>query len=196
MTTQRSLRGGKPVHNVSNGLALDGVAIGVLILRIAIGATFLAHGYNHIAPGKFGGTAKWFGGLGMRPARAQALLASVTELGAGALLIVGLLTPVAAGALAGTMAVAFVIAHRKNGFFIFRPGQGWEYVMNLFVACIAIGAMGAGRWSLDDAWGLADWKIASGLFGLWCALAIGVGGAALLLLVCWRPGNSTASAKP
>lgn len=174
----------------------DGFDVGALLLRVVIGATFLAHGYNHIFNGKFASTAKWFGSLGMRPPRFHALLASLTELGAGLLLIFGLVTPVAAGALAGTMAVAFVIAHRKNGFFIFRPGQGWEYVMNLFVACIAIGAMGAGRWSLDHMLGLSDRSFASGLFGLWCALAIGVGGAALLLLICWRPRRPIAADAP
>jgi len=159
--------------------------IGLLLLRIAVGATFVAHGYNHIGSAqKFAGTSGWFAGLGMRPGRAQALLASVTEIGAGLLLIAGLLTPLAAGALAGTMFVAFVVAHRKNGFFIFRPGQGWEYVMNLFVACIALGAMGAGDWSLDHAFGIS---YGATLNGLWIALAIGVGAPALLLAACWRP---------
>ena len=37
------------------------------------------------------------------------------------------------------MVVAGITAHRKNGFFIFRPGQGWEYVMNLAIAAFAVG---------------------------------------------------------
>ena len=164
---------------------MEAFDVGLLLLRLAIGATFIAHGYNHMGTKqKFAGTAKWFSGLGMRFGSAQALLASLTEVGAGVLLILGLLTPLAAGALAGTMFVAFLIAHRSNGFFIFRPGQGWEYVMNLFVACIAVGAMGAGSWSLDDAFGIS---YGAALNGLWIALAIGVGGGALLLLTCWRP---------
>ena len=42
------------------------------------------------------------------------------------------------------MLVALIVNHRKNGFFIFRPGEGWEYLMNLAVACFAIGVHRAG----------------------------------------------------
>ena len=59
------------------------------------------------------------------------------------------------------MLVAGITAHRKNGFFIFRPGQGWEYVMILAVAAFAVGAIGAGEWSIDHALG---WDV-DGLVG-------------------------------
>lgn len=58
--------------------------------------------------------------IGIRPGKAHALLATVTELGAGALLVAGLLTPLAAAGVVGTMAVALIANHRENGFFIFR----------------------------------------------------------------------------
>jgi putative oxidoreductase len=160
--------------------------LALLILRIATGIVILAHGYNHIfRGGKIKGTAGWFGSMGMKPGILHAWLASITELGSGVLLLAGLLTPLAAGGVLGVMLVAFVTAHRKNGFFIFRPGQGWEYVIYIACVCVAIGAAGAGQWSLDHAWNvqkhITDWR------GLYITLIAGVGGAATLLAVFYRP---------
>ena len=60
----------------------------ILLLRLLLGAVFLAHGWNHIfGGGKIAGTARWFESLGMRPGAVHAWAASVTELGAGLLCI-------------------------------------------------------------------------------------------------------------
>src|SRR5436305_14547805 len=91
--------------------------LALLVVRVSVGATMVAHGYNHIyRGGKIKGTAGWFASLGMKPGIVHAWLASLTELAAGAGLIVGLLTPLAAGAIFGTLAVAFVTNHRNAGF--------------------------------------------------------------------------------
>ena len=162
----------------------DAIDLALLALRCGIGAVMLAHGINHLLP-SIHGTARWFASMGMRPATVQAWLASLTEIGAGVLLIVGLVTPFAAAGVVGVMAVAWAINHRGNGFFIFRPGEGWEYVMTLGIAGAAIGAIGPGRWSLDEAFDLVD--DLTGVSGLVIAAGAGVGGAALLLATCWRP---------
>ncbi len=169
----------------------EGLNIGLLILRVVVGLTIAAHGYNHIfRGGKIAGTAGWFESLGMRPGIVHAWLASITELAAGAALVLGLLTPLGAAGVAGTMAVAFVTNHRTNGFFIFRPGEGWEYVNVLLWAGLALGATGPGEWSLDDALGF-DWV--SGTTGLAVAVIGGLGGAAALLATCWRPAPAASS---
>lgn len=160
--------------------------LGLLALRVAVGATMFAHGYNHVwRGGKIEGTGRWFESLGMRPGALHAWLASLTELIAGVLLALGLLTPLAGGACAGVMLVAWITNHLKNGFFIFRPGEGWEYVFNLCVASLALAFIGAGRWSMDHALGLDE------SLGGWTGVAIGlivsVGGTAGLLGVFWRP---------
>jgi len=162
----------------------DAVNFALLFLRCGVGAVMLAHGINHIRP-TIDGTAGWFGSMGMKRPRLQAWLASVTEIGCGLLLIVGLLTPLAAAGVVGVMAVAWMINHRGNGFFIFRPGEGWEYVMTLGIVGIAIGALGPGEWSLDDALDIGDdlW----GTTGLLIAAIGGIGGAAALLAAFWRP---------
>ena len=164
----------------------DAIDLALLVFRCGIGAVMLAHGINHIwGGGKIEGTAGWFGSMGMRPALVQAWLASVTEIGAGALLVLGLFTPLGAAGVVGVMAVAGAINHRGNGFFIFRPGEGWEYVMTLGIVGLAIGAIGPGAWSLDEAFDLNDDFI--GWTGLLIAAIGGIGGGFALLLGFWRP---------
>ncbi len=154
-------------------------------LRVAVGAMIATHGYAHVwRGGKIEGTAGWFGSIGMRPPLVQAWMASITEMGSGLLLIVGFLTPLAAAGVVGVMVVAFVTAHKDNGFFIYNPGQGWEYVAIITAAAIAIGTLGAGEWSFDNAFSI---DFFSGWKGLATTAVAGVGGAALLLATCWRP---------
>jgi putative oxidoreductase len=162
----------------------DAVDLGLLALRCVVGVVMLAHGINHvIGGGRIPGTARWFESLGMRPGRLHAWLASGTEIAAGVLLVLGLLTPLAAAGVVGVLVVAWITNHRGNGFFIFRPGEGGEYVMTLTVVALAIGAVGPGSWSLDDALGFDE---LAGADGLALTAALGIGGAAALLLGFWR----------
>jgi putative oxidoreductase len=165
------------------------IDVASLVLRVALAVTMLAHGWNHaFGGGKLPGTARWFESIGIRPGRVHALFATLTELGAGTLLALGLLTPLCAGAVVGTMVVALVANHLKNGFFIFRPGEGYEYVLFIILASTALGALGGGRVSLDHALGL-DASL-HGWAGLGAALGIGAGGGGLLLATCWRPARA------
>ena len=163
------------------------VDLALLIFRCAIGGVFIAHGVNHIfGGGKIEGTGRWFESLGMKPGIVHAWVASITEIGAGALLVLGLLTAFGGAGVVGVMLVAWITNHLKNGFFIFRPGEGWEYVMVLTVSGLLLAAVGPGGWSIDNAVGhylttLWGWK------GLVIAVVAGAGGTALLLLTSWRP---------
>jgi putative oxidoreductase len=171
---------------------MNSVNIAALLLRLVVGGTMMAHGWNHaFGGGRLAGTARWFESIGMRPARLHALLATITELGAGGLLLLGLLTPLAAAGVVGTMVVALVANHAKNGFFIFRPGEGYEYVLMITLVSCAVGALGGGGWSLDRAVGFS----VTGWAGLAIAALAGSGGAAVLLATSWRPPQA-ASAKP
>ena len=166
----------------------DAVDLALLVFRCGVGAVMIAHGINHIwGGGKIGGTAAWFGSMGMRAPLAQAWLASLTEIGGGALLVVGLLTPFGGAAVVGVMSVAWAINHRGNGFFIFRPGEGWEYVMTLGLCGMLLGAVGPGSWSLDDALGIID--DLTGWVGLAISAGAGAGGAGVLLATSWRPAS-------
>jgi putative oxidoreductase len=163
----------------------DPASLGVLLLRLAVGVVMLTHAYQHVfGGGRIAGTARWFEGLGMRPGLLHAWTASLTEAVAGGLLVLGLLTPLAGAAVVGVMLVAWVTNHLHNGFFIFRPGEGYEYVMVLTSAGLLLAFTGGGRWSLDDALGVFDppgWIAASG------SAALGLLGAAALLAMFWRP---------
>ena len=171
---------------------MDSVNIAAFVLRLAVGGVMIAHGWNHaFGGGRLPGTARWFESIGIRPGRVHALAATVTELGAGALLVLGLLTPLAAAGVVGTMVVALVANHARNGFFIFRPGEGYEYVLMIALASCALGALGAGGWSLDRAAGSG----VSGWAGLAIAVLAGAGGGALILATSWRPGPA-ASPRP
>ncbi|MEX5633557.1 DoxX family protein [Parafrankia sp. FMc2] len=155
-----------------------------LVLRIVVGLTIVAHGYNHIfGPGGVQGTAGWFSSMGLKPGIVHAWMSGLTELAAGFGLAFGFLTPFSAGAIIGTMVVAGITAHRKNGFFIFKPGQGYEYVLMIAVVAAGIAILGPGKASLDHAIGIDLDGWAGGLI----AVGLGVVGSAGLLGGAWRP---------
>jgi putative oxidoreductase len=111
------------------------------------------------------------------------LLSGAGEIAAGAALVVGLLTPLAAAFVVGTMVVAGVTAHRRNGFFVFK--DGYEYVLMIAVVCAALALVGPGSVSVDK---LAGWDDAlAGPVGIAIAVGGGVVGAAALLAATWRP---------
>jgi putative oxidoreductase len=167
------------------------VNLALLLFRCGVGVVMLAHGINHIiGGGKIAGTARWFGSMGMKFPLMQAWTASLTEVAAGVGLIVGFLMPLCGAGVVGITTVAWLINHRKNGFFIFRPGEGYEYVMTLLVCGVALGTLGGGEWTLDHAFDLDDDFI--GATGFLISLVAGGGGALLLLLTCWRPKPSPA----
>jgi putative oxidoreductase len=154
----------------------------LLVVRVVVGGTMIAHGYNHWrGGGKIAGTARWFSGLGLRYGTLQAWMSVVTEIGAGSLLIIGLLTPLACAAVISVMLIAGVLAHRPNGFFVFR--DGYEYVLVLSVVCLALAMLGPGRFSLDHAAGIEI----TGWAGGGVALGVAVAATAGMLATFWRP---------
>jgi putative oxidoreductase len=81
------------------------------------------------------------------------------------------------------MSVAFCIAHRRNGFFVFK--DGYEYVLMISAVAVSIAVAGPGRASVDQAAGI----VISGAWGAAIALIGGIGGAAALLAATWRPAQ-------
>jgi putative oxidoreductase len=151
-----------------------------LVLRAAIGGTLIAHGVKHGRT--LEGTARWFGSIGFKEPKLQAAASAAVEVGAGTALIAGAATPLAAAAVVGTMAVAARSVHLQNGFFI--TGEGYEYVLNLSAASVALAAIGPGKFSVDRLLRL-DEKLTHGQRA---ALAAGVGltAAAAQLAMYWR----------
>ena len=159
--------------------------LALLILRCVIGLTMAAHGWNKFTGGgKIPGTGRWFDSIGMRPGRLNAYLAASSEVGAGLLLAVGLLTSFGA-AVIGVMTVAGWTTHRSNGFFILK--EGWEYVFVLASMSLVAAVLGPGSWSADDALGIAG--DLDGTTGLLIALVVGVGGGVAQMLTFYRPSS-------
>jgi len=169
------------------------VVVALLLVRVVVGITMIRHGYNHWrGGGRIAGTARWFSGLGLKYGVLQAWMSVVTEIGAGLLLIAGLLTPLACAAVISVMLIAGLLAHRPNGFFVFK--DGYEYVLVLTVVCLALAVLGPGRFSLDNALGAEI----TGWAGGGIALGVAVAATAGMLATFWRPkpGKATVTEEP
>jgi putative oxidoreductase len=148
--------------------------IGLLLLRLAVGLTFGAHGTQKLF-GWFGGgglepVGQFFGMLGFTPGRRHALMAGLAETVSGLLLAFGLLTPLAAAVIVAVMFVAVFSVHIKKGFF--GQNGGYEYPLLLAVAALTLAFTGPGSLSFDAllghyfsgaVWGLA--ALIAGIFG-------------------------------
>jgi putative oxidoreductase len=118
-----------------------------------LGAIFISHGAQKLF-GWFGGhgldaTAQGFESMGMRPGRLHAAAASATEVASGALMLLGLATPLAASGITAVMLTAINRVHRKNGFF--NTNGGYEFNLALVGGALALADAGPGEPSLDSA---------------------------------------------
>ena len=180
-TVEESFRGVDAVVAVDSLKVFD---LALLILRAGLGMMIFVHGYNKaFRGGRIAGTGRWFQSMGMRPGHVHAALAASAEMGVGVLLVLGLLTQLAAAGLIGLMVVAFWTVHRDKGFMI--TGEGWEYVALIATMALVAAMLGPGRMSLD-----AELEIAhrlDGWTGFGVALLLGVGAGASQLLLFYRP---------
>jgi len=167
--------------------------IGRLAARAVIGGLFIGHGTQKLF-GWFGGpglegTEQMMGALDMRPTRANALAAGVSETAGGALVVLGAATPVAAASLIGTMATAIHKVHRPNG--PWAAQGGWEYNAVLIAALTALIDAGPGEVSVDARLGRDQWGPAWAVGGL--GLGLGASAAAIAL---GRRGSSGTTPSP
>jgi putative oxidoreductase len=136
------------------------VDVVLLVLRVALGITFVLHGgqklfnWFGVDPKGITGTTAFFDFLGIPAPHVFAYVVGLTEFLGGILLIGGLLTSVVAVALAVDMAVAIWTYNAGNGFFTETPNGGWELNGLILLAMGALALLGGGRWSLDSMLGL------------------------------------------
>src|SRR5215469_5242189 len=159
--------------------------VGLLILRLVLGLTLAAHGFNKFfGGGRIPGTARWFESIGMKPGKFHATVAATTETAAGLGMAAGLLTPIPAAGFVSLMLVAAWTVHRPNGFFIVK--EGWEYNLVLAVSAVAVATVGPGKLSLDYLiFGNND--PLTGWNGLLISVLLGLAGAIGQLLIFYRP---------
>jgi putative oxidoreductase len=148
------------------------MAIGLLILRLAVGLTMAAHGSQKLLGWWGGGGLRTSGAmmeqLGMRPGLLFAALAGLGELGGGLLLTLGLVTPLAAAAITAVMVVAIGTVHVNKGFWAHEGGL--EYNLVVAMAALTLAFTGPGAWALDAVLGITHdgvgWGLAAAAIGL------------------------------
>ncbi|SDI01538.1 DoxX family protein [Nonomuraea jiangxiensis] len=122
--------------------------VALLIARIAIGAIFLVHGYQKFAKMGIAGTTKFFESVGIPLAGLAAPGVAALEVVGGLAMILGAALPVVGTLLAINMVGAIVFVHGASGFS--ADGGGYEFVMALAAASLAIGFTGGGALALDN----------------------------------------------
>jgi putative oxidoreductase len=159
--------------------------LALLVLRLVVGLFFVGHGAQKLW-GSFGGhgphgTAQFFESLGIKPGMRNALAAGWSEFLGGALLALGLLSPLGALLIIATMTVAILTVHAKNGPWV--TDSGYEYNAVLIASSFVIAA-NPGSWALDGAFGLDEvhgtafalGALVLGAIGGMIALTVGRGG--------------------
>ena len=147
------------------------VNTGLLVLRLVIGLLLVGHGTQKLF-GFFGGpglagAGGFFHSLGFRPGKPMAIVAGISEAGAGLFLALGLFTPLASAAIIGTLVVAGSVHWAKG---VWGQNGGYEMALLYTTAAAALAFTGPGAYSLDNALGL------DGLAGNgWGAAAVVVG---------------------
>jgi putative oxidoreductase len=152
------------------------VDLGLLVLRVGVGLTFSLHGFQKLL-GWFGGsglraTSAWFASLGFGTGRTAAIAAGMGEMAGGLGLALGLLTPLSAAAVAGTMTTAALVNNAEHGFW--SVAKGWELNGYLIVVAAAVAIAGPGSLSLD-AWFDLPVRVGIPTDGLVGLAAVGLG---------------------
>ena len=122
--------------------------LALLALRLVLGIIMIAHGSQKA----FGGMPRfmgWLQSMGIPPVLGYLTVAA--EFGGGILLIVGLLTRLAALAVCIDMAVAIAKVHWKNGLMSSGGKVGYEFPLACGIIAFALIFLGAGPISLDHA---------------------------------------------
>ena len=122
------------------------INIALTLLRVVVGAIFIAHGAQKLFVFGFAGVTGGFAGMGVPMAGILGPFVAFVEFFGGIALVVGLLTRPASLGVASTMVVAILLVHLKQGFF--NPG-GVEFPLSLLASTIALIVTGPGAWSLD-----------------------------------------------
>ncbi|HLL28001.1 MAG TPA: DoxX family protein [Xanthobacteraceae bacterium] len=133
----------------------DLIPYGALLLRVALGTLFIAHGLLKLLVHKPAGTAAYFRSLGLPGFVGYLTMAA--ELGGGTLLILGVGTSLVALALIPLILGTIYMVHGANGWVFANPGGGWEFPAFWAVALVVQALLGSGVYSLGHLLGIA-WR--------------------------------------
>jgi putative oxidoreductase len=146
--------------------------LALFALRVVVGLLFVGHGaqklFGAFGGGGLDGTAGMFDNIGLRPGWLHARAAGTAEFAGGLLIALGLFTPFAAAVLIAVMTAAVITVHAPNG--IWNTNQGYEFNLVMAAVVFALAGIGAGAWSLDNAFGFdlngAGWAIGALVVGV------------------------------
>lgn len=148
--------------------------LGLLLLRLVVGAIFLVHGLQKLTGISNGVGLDGFRSLledaGYQHADILAIVGAVAETTGGALLILGLATPFAGAAVLGVIINAWALKQVAEPGLQFLAPNGVELETVLGVAAAAIILAGPGKIALD---GRRGWATRP-RFGSFIALVIGI----------------------
>ncbi|GAA2666256.1 DoxX family protein [Nonomuraea recticatena] len=125
-------------------------SITLLLARVAVGVTFLVHGWMKFTSMGISGTTAFFEQVGIPLPGLAAPAVAVLEVVGGIALIVGAALPVFGVLLALNMVGAIVFVHLANGFLADKGGI--EFPMALAAACLALAFTGGGALAVDRLW--------------------------------------------
>ncbi|MCC4614733.1 DoxX family protein [Xanthomonas campestris pv. asclepiadis] len=124
-------------------------AYGAALLRISLGALFLAHGLTKLLVFTPAGTVAYFQSLGLPGALAYLTIA--LELGLGLSLLLGIYARWV-GLLGVPLLLGTIVSvHGGNGFGFSNPGGGWEYPALWAVLLVVQSLLGEGALALKPA---------------------------------------------
>jgi putative oxidoreductase len=118
-----------------------------LVLRVALGAMFIAHALLKYYVFTLPGTAQFFQSLGLPAALAYATFWA--ELVGGVLILAGVYSRWVSAALIPILLGA-TWAHAGNGWLFSAPNGGWEYPAFLAAAAAVQALLGDGRFALSN----------------------------------------------
>lgn len=119
-------------------------SIGLLFLRLVAGLGMVMHGFPKLAH-----ATSWMGAESWAPGWLQAI-AVACEVGGGALLALGLLTPLACLGMLGVMATAMFAVHIPAGHpFVAKGGPSYETALLYFAIALSFLMVGPGLFSID-----------------------------------------------
>ncbi len=116
-----------------------------VFLRVAVGATFIYHGFGKVFEGGASGLAAGLGWGALSVPMAWA--AALSEFFGGICLVLGLYTRIAAFLIGCVMTVAILKVHLGNGFS--QANYGYEWQLLLLCSCISLILTGGRAASLD-----------------------------------------------
>jgi putative oxidoreductase len=155
--------------------------LGLMVLRIGLGALLIAHAL-HKAFGWWGGGgldafSRTLADVGFKHTGLLAYVSVGAQLGIGVLLILGLFTPLAAAAAVAyfiNSLGAAVAAQPQSGYFPFFVPDGHEYQITLILVAAALTLTGPGLYGFDAGRGWARRPFIGSAVALVVGIAAGI----------------------